>query len=218
MIRRRIERVDRSARLLGCLPGIRRRRRDRFAGLLHLLLRAAERLADLGRDQCVLPGGPAHLLQQPLEAFLDGALLGPEGGTWLLARFERVLYAELALRQPAGLRQGLVEVARDLLPPLLLHPPPFLLQLLAHRIELLSGPLALLTRFRPPPLLRRSAACRIWPDACCARSPTDSRRDCRALSPAPAASWSSARPSESARAANARSDAAAAALSPAVTC
>jgi hypothetical protein len=152
----RVERVHRAPGLVGGLARVRGGGGDRLAGTLHLLLRAAQCLADLGRDQRVLAGGLPHLLEQALQSFLDGALLGAQAGRRVGARAERVLHLELSLRQPPRFRERLVDRRGDFLAPALLHALPLLLELVAQRLELPGGALALLPRLGAPAPLGRA--------------------------------------------------------------
>src|SRR6476659_3088618 len=86
------------------------------------------------------------MLQQALHPFLDAPLLGAEPTGWIAPVLELLLHGELALRQPAGLGQRLIDGGHDLLLPLLLQALPLLLKLIPQRIERLLGLLPMLLR------------------------------------------------------------------------
>ena len=146
----RVQRVDRASRRIRAFPRVGNGVGDRFTGPLHLLLRAAERLADRRRYQRVLPRRLPNLIQHPLQSLLDGALLGTERAAGVGAVAKCLLQGQLTLRQPAGFGQRLIESLRDFLPPLLLHALPLALKLVGERIQRPGRPLTRLPRLLPP--------------------------------------------------------------------
>ena len=207
LVRRRVEGVHRAARLLGALARVGRGVGDGFARALHLPLGAAERRADVRRNERVLAARVPHLLQQALDAFLDRPLLRAHPPVGIAAASELVLHRQLTLGQPAGLGQRLIERGDHLLAPLLLH---ILASPVAARRPAAASDFSACSPLSFAcgrwPCWLAEAACRIcWP-ACCARSPAESSRCCRCSSPTCLPRRSMAAASESARAASSRSD------------
>lgn len=142
-MRGRVQGIECIASPVATLTRIGIRRRHCIARLLHEPLGRGQRRTDVGRDQRVLPLGLPHLLLQSLDAFLDGALLRTQlrRGLTLL---ESPRHAELLLRQPAHIRQRLVQLRQHLIAPVFRHLLPLFLQVIAQRGQFLLGLLALL--------------------------------------------------------------------------
>ena len=132
---------------------------------------------------------------------------------------ELLLHGELALRQPAGLGQRLIDGGHDLLLPLLLHALALLLKLIAQRLERLlrpARPAAAPAGAGPAGLPRRPVSSA--PPAClaCVARRVDAAAAVRSR-PSPWRAGRSAEASESARAASSRSAWAARTLSAVAT-
>jgi CheY-like chemotaxis protein len=123
LMRGGIEIVHRPTSLLRRFAGVGGAGGDGLSSLSHLELGGPQGRSDLRRHQRILAAGLLHLVQHLLDPFFDGRLFGP-GGCPGFTVLQFLLYLELTLGEPTGLRHGLIHGLDHL-------PAPIPLQLLA---------------------------------------------------------------------------------------
>src|SRR6185369_10257659 len=118
-VRGDVQGIDRVAGAIGSLPCIPRGARCVLPRLLHLRAGLGQGGENLRRDEGILARGRAHLLEQLLDALLQGALRDARCAE-RRATAELFRNRELALREAGRLQQGAVELLHHLFPPFLL--------------------------------------------------------------------------------------------------